>query len=114
MRMAKKKTIPQYDKEKGIWAVYLPEREGEGLLSSVEEGPLEYVVSEYIKGGLYYPFLLDGKREHAHTFEDVLEFLLHHPRIFSIKGFEEYYAAQEQKMLAQFKEKLLKDVGEGG
>ena len=107
-------TIPHYVKRKDVWRVRLPERDGHPFFSSVEEGPLLYVVGEYIKDGLFYPFWLGPARdwrEHVHTFEHVLEWLLRNPFTFSINGFEEYYSYQEQRILQKLQEKLVADLG---
>lgn len=106
------KTIPYYDKKKNLWRVRLKDREKGGLFYSVEEGPLDYVVSEYVKGGLFFPFWIGNQdyHEHAHDFNGALRFLLSDPVTFSIKGFEEYYSAQEIKLLEQFRKKLLEDI----
>lgn len=107
-------TIPHYVKHKDVWRVRLSERKGNPLFFSVEEGPLLYVVGEYIKDGLFYPFWSGQSRdwhEHAHTFEDVVEWLLRNPFMFSINGFEEYYSNQEQRILQKLQEKLVADLG---
>lgn len=90
----------------------LKDREKGGLFYPVEEGPLDYVVSEYVKGGLFFPFWIGNQdyHEHAHDFNGALRFLLSDPVTFSIKGFEEYYSAQEIKLLEQFRKKLLEDI----
>ena len=76
-----------------------------------EEGDLLYVSSEFARTGLYFPYNDSQTKDweysgHAHSFEGVLHALLDDPEEFTIEGFEEYYSAQEQKMLADIQEKL--------
>jgi broad specificity phosphatase PhoE len=109
------KTIPYYDRKKKLWRVRLADREKGGLHYTVEEGTLDYVVCEYANGGLYFPFWKGNKvyknfEAHAHSFEEVLGFLLDDPVTFSITGFEEYYSAQEIALLEAFQKKLLEDI----
>lgn len=106
------KTIPYYDRKKNLWRVRLPEREKRGLFYPVEEGPLEYVVSEYVKDGLFFPYWHGNKdyHGHSHSFEGVLSSLLDDPVTFSIEGFENYYSVQEMELLDKFQKKLLADI----
>lgn len=109
------KTIPYYDRKKKLWRVRFPECEKDGLFYPAEEGTLEYVVTEYVKGCLFFPFWQGNKvykdfDAHAHSFEGVLRSLLDDPVTFSIKGFEEYYSTQEMKLLLKFQKKLLSDI----
>lgn len=69
-----------------------------------EEGDALYIASEYVKGGLIYPFHSEvGNNEkyhnHMHNFIDVVALILNKVEYFSIKGFEEYYSQQEKKLL---------------
>ena len=62
---------------------------------------------------LYFPFHLRGKEiknfeHHAHTWEDLLYFILRDYKIFSIEGFEEYYSQQEQELI----ERLIRGLKE--
>ena len=72
-----------------------------------ETGSLLYATSEYIKMSLYYPFLVDGVRDHEHSFESVIESLLKYPESFSIEKFEEFYSQQEREFLSKLQEELL-------
>ena len=103
---AKRKNLrPFYDRRKKNWRVEFEDRDA-------EEGGLIYVVSEFARTGLYFPFHDSASRgreypDHAHSFEGVLRALLDDPAGFSIEGFEEYYSAQEREMLHAVREKLL-------
>ena len=95
---------PYYDHEKKTWRVRFPDRDA-------EEGDLLYVVSEFTRSGLYYPYNNKQTRNkkhsgHCHSFEGVIEALLEDPDWFSIVGFEEYYSQQEIDLLAATQEKL--------
>ncbi len=93
---------PYYDQEEKCWKVSFPDRD-------TEEGCLTYVVSEYARTGLYFPYktvyALDG-HGHDHTFEGVLEALLDDPVNFSIQGYESSYSQQEIEMLNAIQSKL--------
>jgi len=97
---------PYFDEENDCWAVDTDHGH--------EEGDLLYVVSEYVRGGLYFPFSYgpDGARDHEHEFELVIQSLLYDPKTFSIEGYEEYYSAQELKLLKAIQDKLLEKSGE--
>lgn len=97
-----KKTEPYYDLQKRCWRVTTEWGE--------EEGDAIYIASEFIKGGLIYPFHSEPPEKekyhnHEHTFNDVVEFLLKKPEYFSIEGFEEYYSEQERELLEQLRMK---------
>lgn len=98
-----KDTLPNYNNHKKHWQVIIDGRK--------EFGPLEYVASEFIKDGLYFPFNLGNNIEnwedHAHSFEDVIRYLIDNPYKFSIDGYEEYYSKQEIEFLHKLKDKLL-------
>lgn len=99
---------PYYDDEAACWKVSFPDREA-------EEGSLLYVVSEFIRGGLYFPFndsQTSGKPYpgHAHSFDGVLKALLDDPNGFSIEGFEDHYSEQEQTLLEDLRHKLIKQL----
>ena len=77
-----------------------------------EEGDLLYVASEFGRTGLYFPYNDSQTKDreysgHDHSFESVIHALLEDPEGFTIEGFEDYYSAQEQKMLAEVRNKLL-------
>ena len=80
----KNKMIPYYSSKKGKWRVKIEgEYQGKNY-TQTEEGELDYVVCEYLRTGLYYPFWLDENRDtehdfqpHAHSFNDALSWLLH-------------------------------------
>ena len=100
----KKRFTPWYDRRKKSWRVDFPDRDS-------EKGDLLYVASEFARTGLYFPYNDSQTRNrecsgHAHYFEGVLHALLDDPEEFSIEGFEEYYSAQEQRMLADVQVKL--------
>ena len=97
-------TIPKYNRDKRCWKVRIDDR--------VETGSLLYVLGEFAKTGLYYPFktsdnLVRQYEEHAHSFEGVLQALLRNPEKFSIKGDESYYSEQEIEMLEDVQNRLL-------
>ncbi len=101
----KEKKIPYYDFVNKTWKVMSE--------CGIEEGDALYIASEFVKGGLIYPFHSEapekGKhRNHAHDFTSVVEFLLNRPPYFSIEGFEEHYSTQEQELLVQLQKKLEK------
>lgn len=102
--------LPYFDKGAATWRVDFKDRDS-------EEGDLLYVVSEYARTGLYFPYndeATTGKEYsgHAHSFEGVIQALLDDPAGFIIAGFEEYYSTQEQEMLTTIKEKLISDTKE--
>lgn len=70
-----------------------------------------YIASEFVMGGLCYPFhseplWKEQHHNHEHEFAAVVEFLMDRPDFFSIAGFEEYYSQQEQELLNNLKMKL--------
>lgn len=95
--------VPYYDSVSRTWKVVTE--------CGREEGDAIYIASEFVKGGLYYPFhteipALEKHHNHVHEFVGVVEFLLGKPEFFSIDGFEEYYSEQEQELLKALKVKL--------
>lgn len=101
--MSEEKKIPYYDAINRVWKVTTE--------CGDEEGDAIYIASEFVMGGLFYPFHSErpDKEEyynHCHDFVGVVEFLLKKPEYFSIDGFEEYYSLQEQELLMAIKEKL--------
>ena len=94
--------LPFYDKKKKCWKVTVDGRH--------EYGDLVYICGEFANTGLYYPFHTQDLpcefEEHEHDFEGVLLALLDNPYTFSIKGFEEYYSAQEIDMLNDIQRRL--------
>lgn len=77
-----------------------------------EYGSLVYVVTEYVKTGLYYPFdyideskLKEDWHDHEHQFEAVLASILDNPQQFSIRGYEKYYSQQELHHIENFRKK---------
>lgn len=93
---------PYYDRKARRWRVTFPDRDA-------EEGDLLYVVSEYARSGLYFPYhttkAVDGNG-HDHFFKGVVEALLNDPTGFSIRGYEEYYSKQEIELLDAVQAKL--------
>lgn len=98
---------PYYDTINRVWKL--------DTELGIEEGDEIYIASEYVKGGLIYPFH-DKRREeeiyhsHVHDFSSVVKFLLGQPQYFSIEGFEKYYSQQERELIDALKQKLL--IGE--
>ena len=100
----KKRYKPNYDRRRKCWRVDFLDRDS-------EEGDLLYVASEFARTGLYFPYNDSQTKDreysgHAHYFEGVIRALLDDPEGFTIKGFEEYYSAQEQEMLAAIQKRL--------
>ena len=96
---------PYYDREAQTWRVDFPDRPS-------EEGSLLYVLCEFARAGLYYPYNDTQTRGkpypgHGHAFEDVLRALLDDPKGFEVRGFEEFYAGQELELLDAIQKKLL-------
>lgn len=60
--------LPVYDEESGLWCV----QTGHGF----EYGSIDYVVAEFSGSGLIYHFKENGKIDHEHSFEAVLERLI--------------------------------------
>lgn len=96
---------PFYDELQRTWKVDIP---GWG----VEEGELLYVIGEYTRSGLWYPFTKAelaerGYQHHEHTFTGVVEALLSDPSDFSVAGLEEFYSKQELDLLEKLQTNLL-------
>ena len=94
---------PYYDLTNRVWKL--------DTELGIEEGDAIYIASEYVKGGLIYPFHdeypdKETVYSHVHDFLSVVEFLLRQPQYFSIVGFEEYYSQQEIELLDELKKKL--------
>ena len=103
---------PYYDRKRKCWQVDFPDRDS-------EEGDLLYVVSEFARTGLYFPYNNSQTKAreysgHDHSFEGVIQALLNDPEGFSIEGFEDYYSAQEREMLSAVKRHLLQENSKGG
>ena len=92
---------PFYDKRDKVYRVFFIDR-------PYEEGSVNYVVSEYIQDGLYYPYNIYFKHSHSHTFDDVLDAI----RECNGEGFRidkediKYYSKQELNMIAKYVKKL--------
>jgi hypothetical protein len=102
-----KSNRPFYDELQRTWKVNIP---GWG----VEGGELLYVIGEYTRSGLWYPFTKAesaerGYQHHEHTFTGVVEALLSDPSDFSVAGFEEFYSKQELNLLEKLQTKLLEE-----
>ena len=98
----------EYDNESKTWKVNVP---GWGT----EEGSLQYVIGEYTGFNLLYPYNTEqtqnsGYHGHAHEFDGVLKALLLNPESFSIEGVEEYYSAQEKKLIHMLQEKVGSEI----
>ncbi|MGN0485059.1 MAG: type II toxin-antitoxin system HicB family antitoxin [Lachnospiraceae bacterium] len=95
--------VPHYDSVSRTWKVVTE--------WGSEEGDAIYIASEFVKGGLFYPFHSEPSWKeqyynHAHDFESVVSFLLERPAFFSIAGYEDYYSQQERELLDQLRMKL--------
>lgn len=95
--------VPHYDTVSRNWKVVTE--------WGKEEGDALYIASEFISGGLIYPFHSEPPEKevhnnHVHTFSSVVEFLLKKPNYFSLDGFEEYYSEQEIDLLVSLRDKL--------
>ena len=104
--MDKNNTWPSYNRDKDEWKVRVDGR--------TERGDLLYVLCEFCKSGLYYPFRTKEKKDwnkdwqdHEHSFEGVLLNVLRYPQTFSIEEFEEYYSQQEKDMIEKIRERAL-------
>ena len=93
---------PFYDSFSKTYRVFFKDRMD-------EEGCIEYVVSEYIKDGLYYPFDIAGIHDHEHTFSGVLDTIMRYNGIgFKIKAEDKvYYSEQELDMLYKYVNQLV-------
>ena len=101
----------EFDKQSKTWKVNIP---GWGI----EEGSLQYVVGEYIGGGLVFPYNIAQTRSigvhgHAHEFDGVLIALLNNPDSFSVDGFEEYYSEQELEVIRRLQSKIVSEPNAG-
>ena len=91
---------PFYDKHSKTYRVFFHDRHD-------EEGCIGYVVSEYTRGGLYYSFDIYGRHNHEHTYEGILETIMHNDGGFSVRDEDKkYYSEQELRMLYAYSEKL--------
>lgn len=91
---------PFYDERSKTYRVFFHDRPD-------EEGCIEYVVSEYIRGGLCYFFDINGKHNHEHTFEGVLDSIMRSNGGFSVREEDQkYYSEQELRMLYTYSQKL--------
>lgn len=95
--------VPYYDSVGKTWKV--------ATEWGKEEGDAIYIASEFVKGGLFYPFHSEPARieqhhNHEHEFSAVVSFLLEKPSFFSMKGFEGYYSQQERELLNKLRIKL--------
>lgn len=96
--------MPYYDRKKHIWKLV------EG--THTEEGDLTYITCEYLRTSLYYPYdagprMVEDFEPHEHDFGDLLAEVYRDPEQFTIEGREEYYSAQEAKLISKLREKLL-------
>lgn len=69
--------IPVYDAEADCWCV----KTGHGF----EYGSLDYVAAEFSGSGLIYHFIENGREDHVHTFEAVLERIFANPERIRLK-----------------------------
>lgn len=90
--------VPMPDNEKEGWTVVVG---GEKI-----KGTALTVACAFAGSNLEYPYRSDGHHT-VGSFEEVLEALYDKPLLFNIRGYENHYAEQEQKLLATVREKLL-------
>jgi hypothetical protein len=97
-------TWPFYDRMKNEWKVRVDGR--------VERGDLMYVLCEFCKSGLCYPFKIREKKidnydDHEHSFDGVLLNVMRFPEVFSIEDYKEYYSQQEMDLIEKVRERSL-------
>lgn len=96
--------IPAYDKKSGEWRLNLDDK------SDYESGPVEIIAGDFIRNNLYYPLEKakpDGTQNHCHTFDEVIEFVIKHPKEFSIEDDPEYYSKQQIRFLTEHQRMIL-------
>lgn len=103
-KIPKKDSKPYYDRRSDKWKLDISD-------FGTEEGDLTYIVCEYLRTSLYYPFHYgelrdDGFEAHVHSFSDLLKFVMDDPERLSIEGLEQYYSAQEIELIHAFQKKL--------
>ena len=75
--------IPVYDEDADCWCV----QTGHGF----EKGNIDYVAAKFSGTGLIYHFVENGKEDHVHGFEAVLERIIANPEGIEIEsGYSEY------------------------
>ncbi|WP_461226128.1 hypothetical protein [Lacticaseibacillus suihuaensis] len=100
-RFFRDKLFPNYSRLLRSWGV-------QGLVG-IESGPLEWVLSEWLAIGFFYPYDVqsaDGTRrhEHGHSFEAVVTAAARDPLTFSYRGFEASYSRQQLAALDRVRE----------
>ena len=83
--------FPVFDKEERFWKLETEE--------GTETGDALYIASEFAKTGLFYKYKVNGELTHEHSFNAVVDDLLRNNGNVSIEGFEEYFSAQELRLL---------------
>lgn len=79
-----------------------------------EVGSLEYVASEIVRGGLIYHFLLDGARNHEHSFDAVLLRAYNDAERFELpQEFRGEYSPQELALIDALMERGRRDRAKG-
>lgn len=74
--------MPHFDSVSETWVLV--------TLNGKEEGDAIYIASEFVKGGLVYPFHSEPSwkeqyHDHEHEFTSVVEFLLQRPYYFMMR-----------------------------
>lgn len=94
---------PFYDKKLKTYRCFFEDR--------IEEGPINYVVSEYIRDGLIYCYHIYFNEYHEHSFTAVLDAILrcNGEGFIITKENECYYSKQELNMIRKYCAKLNKD-----
>lgn len=69
--------------EDGSWI--LPEINSFTGEAYMEQGDMNYIFSEYTSFGLHYRFYINGKPDHAHSFDEVLRQAFYHGPAFEIR-----------------------------
>ena len=96
---------PFYDKSDNIYRCFFKDRPD-------EEGPIEYVISEYIQDGLYYRYKYGWEVHHEHTFSAVLNAIMNDKTkgIYIPKEFMSDYSKQELNMIRKYITKLNSEI----
>ena len=100
--MEEKYIYPTYIAKEKCWAVKTQ--------LGIEKGSIEYVLGEFVNGGLVYRFNGNGNEyhSHCHTFSEVLAEVAKSPESISIDGFEKDYSEQEIRFLKNTRSAFMK------
>lgn len=69
---------------------------------------VEMLLSDVVRDGLVYPFVVGGDTTHEHEFKNVMQSAYEWGDDFTVGGHSEYYSEQQLRLL----EKLAKQGGE--